>query len=366
MKTINLYILKAFLLTFGVSIGLLTFLMMGSNIAKDLDKFVTQGLPISSVFEFAACLIPVVLTFTIPWAVLVSVMLVFGRLSADSEITAMRACGISILQIVSPIMIVAFLMMILCLYLQVEIGPPLLGMARKVAAKTAINHPSAMFEPGVRVRYNDSIIYIDDKEGENILKDVQIFTIGQFGKDKGKVIRDITAIHGKLLTNKKLKTLTIALFDCNIVDKKSNPPVRAFNKKVEFVIDYGNEMNRMEIGKRDKYMTLKELFGNIRIEKKFKRDTCDLEVELNQRIAFALAPIAFMLLGLPLAIRTSRRETSIGLFLSVILAGAFFLTIILCESLTAYPQLYPQYLLWLPNLTYQIVGATMIYKIAKH
>ena len=362
MKTINLYILKAFMISFSMAIGLLTFFMMGSHIARDLDKFVTQGLPISSVFEFAFCLIPIALTFTIPWAVLVAVMLVFGRLSADSEITAMRACGISILQIVSPVMIIAFLMMILCLYLQVEIGPPMLGTARKVATKTAINHPSAMFEPGVRVRYNNNIIYIDDKEGEKIIKDVQVFTIA----DNDKIIRDITAHRGELLANKKLKTLTIALFDCNIVDKKSNPPVRSFAKRFEFVIDYGTEMNRMEIGKRDKYMTLKELFGNIRIEKRFKRNTCDLEVELNQRIAFALAPIAFMLLGLPLAIRTSRRETSVGLFLSVILAGVFFLTIILCESLTAYPNLYPQYLLWLPNLTYQIVGATMIYKIAKH
>jgi lipopolysaccharide export LptBFGC system permease protein LptF len=166
--------------------------------------------------------------------------------------------------------------------------------------------------------------------------------------------------------DKKLKTLTIALFDCNIVDKQSNPPVRAFAQSFNTVIDYGNEMESLEIGKRDKYMTLKELFGRIRIEKKYNRDTCDLEVELNQRIAFALAPIAFMLLGLPLAIRTSRRETSVGLFLSVVLAGAFFLSIILCESLTSYPKLYPQYLLWLPNLAYQLGGAYMIYKIAKH
>jgi len=366
MKTINLYILKSFMISFGMAIGLLTFFLMGSQIARDLDKFITRGLPIYSIFEFALCLIPIALTFTIPWAVLVAIMLVFGRLSADSEITAMRACGISVLQIVSPIMIFSFFMMIFCLYLQVEIGPPLLGTARKVAEKTAIDHPSAMFEPGVKVRYNNNIIYIDDKEGEKILKGVQVFTISEKDGEKNKVIRDITANHGELLINKKLKTLTIALFDCNIVDKKSSPPVRSFAKRFEFIIDYGNEMNRMEIGKRDKYMTLKELFGNIRIEKKFKRDTCYLEVELNQRIAFALAPIAFMLLGLPLAIRTSRRETSVGLFLSVILAGAFFFSIIICESLTDYPNLYPQYLLWIPNLTYQIVGAIMIYKIAKH
>ena len=366
MKTINFYILRAFLVTFGMAIGLLTFFMMGANVAKDLNKFVTQGLPLSSVFEFAICLMPIALTFTIPWAVLVAVMLVFGRLSADSEITAMRACGVSILQIVSPIMIISFMMMVLCLYLQVQVGPPLLGTARQVATKTAIDHPSAMFEPGVRVKYKDNIIYIDDKEGENIIKDIQIFTVGDSGANKDKVIKDVTASRGELLVDKKLKTLTIALYDCNIVDKQSNPPVRAFAKSFNTVIDYGNEMDSLEIGKRDKYMTLKELFGRIRIEKKYNRDTCDLEVELNQRIAFALAPIAFMLLGLPLAIRTSRRETSVGLFLSVVLAGAFFLSIILCESLTAYPKLYPQYLLWIPNLAYQLGGAYMIYKIAKH
>ena len=71
------------------------------------------------------------------------------------------------------------------------------------------------------------------------------------------------------------------------------------------------------------------------------------------------------LLGLPLAIRTSRRETSIGLFISVILAGAFFMSIILCESLSSFPKLYPQYLLWLPNIIFQLLGAYPTYRISR-
>ena len=51
-------------------------------------------------------------------------------MSADCEITAMRACGISIMQIVSPILIITFFLTLFCLYLQVEIGPPLLGKSR--------------------------------------------------------------------------------------------------------------------------------------------------------------------------------------------------------------------------------------------
>jgi lipopolysaccharide export LptBFGC system permease protein LptF len=99
--------------------------------------------------------------------------------------------------------------------------------------------------------------------------------------------------------------------------------------------------------------------------KELNRDATELEVELNQRIAFALSPIAFLLLGLPLAIRTSRRETSMGLFLSVILAGVFFLSIILCESFSSYPKIYPQYLLWLPNIVFQVAGAIMTVKISR-
>ncbi|MEG1979960.1 MAG: LptF/LptG family permease [Victivallaceae bacterium] len=79
----------------------------------------------------------------------------------------------------------------------------------------------------------------------------------------------------------------------------------------------------------------------------------------------SLAPISFLVLGLPLAIRTSRRETSVGLFLSVILAGFFFLSIILCNSLADKYFLYPQYLLWIPNLLYQVVGAVLIYRVSQ-
>ena len=105
--------------------------------------------------------------------------------------------------------------------------------------------------------------------------------------------------------------------------------------------------------------------GLIRQMKERNQNTTSLEVELNQRIAFALSPIAFLLLGLPLAIRTSRRETSVGLFLSVILAGAFFLLIILCESFDKFPNIYPQYLLWLPNIVFQILGAILTVRISK-
>ena len=134
----NWYVTRGFLLAFFMAIGILTFGMTGANLVKVLD-FLAQGIPLISFVKFTLCMLPVILTFTVPWAVMVAVMLVFGRLSADSEITAMRACGVSILQIVSPILLITVALTALCLYLQIEAGPPLLGKSRDLLKMEAIN-----------------------------------------------------------------------------------------------------------------------------------------------------------------------------------------------------------------------------------
>lgn len=363
MKTLNWYVTRGFLLAFAMAIGILTFGMTGANLVKVLD-YVSQGIPFGTFCQFTLYILPIILTFTVPWAVMVAVMLVFGRMSADNEITAMRACGVSILQIVSPIMIITVLLTALCLYLQVEVGPPLLGRSRELMGEAAINQPLAIFEPGKPISYENTIIYIEDKEGENGILGVQLYTLA----DRSTVAQDISAVRGKVLVDQEQKILTIRLFDCLVTDKKAdktNTIDRFYSNELEFRFYYGKQSNARRLRIRPKYMKLSDLMGMIRLTKQMNKDSTELEVELNQRIAFALSPIAFLLLGLPLAIRTSRRETSVGLFLSVILAGAFFLSIILCESLSSRPYLYPQYLLWLPNIIFQVLGAVMTVKISK-
>lgn len=361
MKILNWYVTRGFLLAFGMAIAVLTFGMTGANLVKVLD-FISQGIPFSSFVLFTLHILPIILTFTIPWAIMVAVMLVFGRLSADSEITAMRACGISIMQIVSPILIITFLMTLFCLYLQVEIGPPLLGESRQLMHRIAIDNPLALFEAGRPIHYGNTIVSIDDKEGEDVIKGIQIYVVDA---KQQQVTHDITAASGQLIMDQATQSLIVRLEDCMMIDKTTTPEQRVFNEQFQFAFDYGGELNTINVAIRPKFMTMKDLMARTRLTKMLNQDTTSLEVELNQRIAFALSPIAFLLLGLPLAIRTSRRETSVGLFLSVILAGAFFLSIILCESLTNYPKLFPQYLLWLPNIVFQILGAVMTYRISQ-
>ena len=119
MKILNWYVTRGFLVAFAMAIGILTFALTGANLVKVLE-YVSRGLPLAVFGKFILYILPIVLTFTVPWAVMVAVMLVFGRLSADSEITAMRSCGVSIMQIVSPILILTFGLTILVWILRIE------------------------------------------------------------------------------------------------------------------------------------------------------------------------------------------------------------------------------------------------------
>ncbi|MBR2642188.1 MAG: hypothetical protein IKD46_03575, partial [Lentisphaeria bacterium] len=72
MWILNWYVTRGFLLAFFMAIGILTFGMTGANIVKVLD-FLAQGIPLMTFCKFTLYLMPVILTFTVPWAVMVAV-----------------------------------------------------------------------------------------------------------------------------------------------------------------------------------------------------------------------------------------------------------------------------------------------------
>ena len=209
------------------------------------------------------------------------------------------------------------------------------------------------------------MVYIDDKVGKDELRGVQIFMFD----DKLNLTQDIFAESARLSVSEESMLMNIKLFKCIIGSYGSDKSKQTiFNDELEFSFDYGKAINESRVSVRSKFLPADQLLARTRIMRKRgvkDEEICELEVELNQRIALALSPIAFLLLGLPLAIRTSRRETSVGLFLSVILGGVFFLSIVVLESLTIFPKIYPQYLIWLPNLVFQTLGAVMLYRVSQ-
>lgn len=367
LKTLNFYVAKNFLYTFVMAMGVLTFGMTGARLVK-VFEYVSNGVDIGTAMMFMVYVLPIAMAFTIPWAALVSIMLVFGRLSADNEITAMRACGVSILQIVAPIIMLAFMLTCICLYLQLEVGPRYLGKAQTVVKSVAVDHPLALFEPGIPIDFNDFSMFIDQKNAETgEIKGIQVYRLN---KNNRRIEQDVTASSGKIVVDKEAQIMNIVLQNATIIayENDDDPhPRRSFGKEMSFAIEYGKQFNSKRISLRDKHLGYEGLYARsvMMRQRNQPERICEIETELNQRVALALAPMAFLLLGLPMAIRTSRRETSIGLFLSVLLAGLYFGSVLVSDSLKSFTWAFPQYIVWIPPALYQIFGAIYIMKIAR-
>ena len=103
VRILSRYILRQHLPPLGYALAALTFAMLVNQIAKQFGNFVGKGLPWSVILEVFTLSIPFIVAMTLPMAVLVAVLYTFSHLAADNEITAMRAGGISIGRLLSPV-----------------------------------------------------------------------------------------------------------------------------------------------------------------------------------------------------------------------------------------------------------------------
>ena len=92
IRVFNRYLLGDFLKSFFLTLIVLTFVMYVGAVVQAID-YMSRGISGWLILKIFALNIPFTLTFVIPMSVLTTVLLHFGRLSADGEITAMKACG---------------------------------------------------------------------------------------------------------------------------------------------------------------------------------------------------------------------------------------------------------------------------------
>lgn len=123
VRILSRYILRQHVPPLGYALAALTFAMLVNQIAKQFGNFVGKGLPWGVIFEVFALSIPFIVAMTLPMAVLVAVLYTFSHLAADNEVTAMKASGISIGRILTPVLGGAALMALIAFVWNDQILP---------------------------------------------------------------------------------------------------------------------------------------------------------------------------------------------------------------------------------------------------
>src|SRR5712671_691367 len=149
MKILAKYITRQTLVTLMMTIGVFTFVLMLARILRQLsDMLVNRAVGVDVIAKFILLVMPAVLSFSLPMAMLATALLVFGRMSADNEITAMRASGIGLGHVAAPVILLATLTGLLCLYINTTLSPHCRFALRTIFVRLGTEKPMALLEEG--------------------------------------------------------------------------------------------------------------------------------------------------------------------------------------------------------------------------
>ena len=356
-----------------MGVVLLSGVMVLGNVYKKLDQLLgdTQ-LPISVIAEFIALIIPFSLIFTIPWAFLTGILLVFGRLSADNELVSLRMTGWSMPRICASIFALAVAFTSICFWVNVDLAPMAKNRMKMLFYEVALENPEALFQEGrVLEKVPGFRIHTGKREGRN-MENLEIIELdGTLAK---RVVRARRAV---LETQPGVLDFTLHLYDAEIeaishtADKKVD--------KIEFLKAGETALNFPLSRLRDQTVRVnasmkttgalwKEVGTHVDTVTSKPMDAIQVSLsrtELSKRYSFSLACFTFALVGIPLGVTAQRRETSTGFALSLATSVVYIAFIILGDTLNDKPGAMPHLVMWLPNLIFLGIGGWLFYKLTR-
>ncbi len=371
MHKLNKYLVRDFLTVFAVAMLLITFAFTIGAIYKVID-IMARGISIGVVGRFFLYNIPYSLAYSIPISSLFSTLLIFGRLSSDSEISAMKSSGLSMWQIASPIVLISLVLVGICLYNNCIVYPSTTYANRKLIKGMGVEDPIKLLEEGRFIReFPGYMIYVG-KKNKNRVRDLVVYEVD---KDTGKVTGSVRASSGIMTADKERAELKIDLFDVRIEipdpdfpdDSTKTRYVNARNYPIR--LDFNELLGNKNISKKRKNMTIFELAyrirnaetENIQLSEQDRRvEHSRYLVEANQRICLSLSPFMFVLIAIPLGITSHRKESSIGMVMSLGIMFIYYLFIILSDTFDSKLYLYPWLIPWIPIVCGQIGGFLLL------
>ncbi len=365
MNILRRYVLKELLVPFLISLLIFTFIFVVGNIVKMADLIINKGVNIFDVFKVIVLIIPHLLSFTVPTAVLTSILLVFGNMAANYEIIAMRASGVNTLRIVMPVIMASLLLSVVSLIMNDQILPKTHFAYRQAIRNIAVKQPLAYLEAGRFIKEFDGyVIFVREIEG-NTLKNITIYQ-----PQEGKPTRSVVAERGEIVADKKNKTISLKLY--NGTTDEPDPDNPGYFNKINFgmtVLPPFHIDKRKRIDKKTKDMTIDEIIMKLEQEesslkgKERVKLINKLKAEIHKKIAFSFAPFIFALIGIPLALITRRGDILISFSLSALVITLYYVSFAIANTIAINGFIEPAVVLWFPNM---IMGGIGIFLMKKY
>lgn len=201
-----------------------TILVMGSLFQNLRMLIVELGAPLSIVGEFLVSALPFALIYTIPWAFLSAILLVFGRMSSENELIGFRVAGMSLTRVSMPVFVIGALLSAGCLWLNLEVAPWAKSTSKNIKMRAFAMDPRSMLTAAAEqdglARFEESLkdvrAYIEksyvDQDQNSTMEGFHLFKIADPTDTKARDIY-VHAMKAKAVIDPKAKEFRLHLYD---------------------------------------------------------------------------------------------------------------------------------------------------------
>lgn len=378
MSLLHRHIFLAVLGACAAAVGLFAFILVVGNALKDLLPFVMGGqLSPGTFLKLVGLLAQIVAAYALPMGVLTGVLLVLGRMSAQNEITAMRAAGLSLTYIAQPVFFLGLFGALFCGFINFYSMPKSKTAYKRILAEAVQKNPLSFIVPKTFIRDFRGVVLFVGKKEDSLLQDVWIWELDE----QNRVVRSGRAGSGKVSFDDAEGRLVLTLSQVSFeIRDKDNP--EDFTKPVqpgtseEFTIELRMEQlfGKQTVRQKPSWMTLDELFtqqqklalpdSTVDPEKR-ALERMAISFAINEKATTAVAVFAFALLAVPLGIKVSRKETSANLGVALLLVMSYYFLTVCIEWLDKTPALRPDILIWIPVTFFLTLGVVMFRRLGR-
>jgi lipopolysaccharide export system permease protein len=355
---IQRYLLREIAAPMFMALVIFTFVLMMGRSQKLMEMVIDKGVPLGQILRLLANLLPTFMVLTIPVDIMIGVIIAFGRLSAESELVALKACGVNLSLLMRPVLALALLACLMTASLTLYIEPAANAAFRRQAFAVASSIATIGILP---MTFNDDfsglVLYAAEVNDQN----GQMSNIFIADERPGTIPATIFASNGGIQVDQAEQSMNLRLKDGTIHRRDDN------NDAYQ-IIQFGTYGLRVDLNHGDdkgKVLNRKESELNLPDLLQARKTPLDskearvLNAGLQKRFVMATTPLIFILIGVPLGIRSQRSGRGANFALALFIFLLFYILFTLAKTLVVDLGLSALFM-WLPVVIFTVTGLFLI------
>ncbi|MDQ1334197.1 MAG: Lipopolysaccharide export system permease protein LptF [Thermodesulfobacteriota bacterium] len=360
--TLYRYIINEIWPTFLASLLVFIFIMVAARMLSITELIVTRGVGISQVLGMVLYLLPDILTFALPAVTLMAVVVAFLRLSADSEIIALKSSGISLYQMLPPVAAFAFLVFLMGLAISLFAAP----WGNRAFKDLLFKIAESRADLGIKERvfcepFDHLVFYVNSfSRQERALKD--IFVVDRRDEE---VTNTIVAEEGRIIVEPDQRIITIFFGKGTIFAVEKNMNTARTIQFNTYGLTIGLKDVMKDLTSRQKApheLSVGNLIQEMKTTPKEDVQRSRMMRELLEKLSIPLAVLFMGIIGVPLGAQMRARGRTAGIGVSLAVFSIYYICLMVVRSICSSGSVPPAVGVWVPDL---FLLMTLIYLLRR-